>query len=49
VLIVVASYPTEPEARTRESAECHKHRASILNIHDPAKGAKDMHKQRPSA
>lgn len=45
VLVIVASYPTEPAARERESAECHQHRATILNIHDPAKGAKDLHKQ----
>lgn len=50
VLVIVAEYSTEPEARTRESAECHAHRATILNIHDPAKGAKDLNKQAlPSA
>ncbi len=45
VLVIVASFATEPEARVRESLECHTHRASILNIHDPAKGASDFHRQ----
>jgi hypothetical protein len=48
VLIIVASYPTEPQARTHESQDCHAHAATILNIHDPAKGAKDLKKTRPT-
>lgn len=45
ILVIVASYQTEAEARIRESQECHRHRATITNIHDPAKGAKDLHRQ----
>lgn len=46
ILIKIASYPTEPEARARESQECHQHKATILNIHDPAKGAGDFVKKK---
>lgn len=46
VLALVASYSAEPEARVRESQECHRHRATILNIHDPAKGAADLHSKK---
>lgn len=42
VMIVVESFPREHLARECESAECHTHRATILNIHDPAKGARDL-------
>lgn len=42
VLVIVASYTDEPSARRRESAEVHQHRATALNQHDPAKGAKDL-------
>lgn len=49
ILIKAASYATEPEARKRESADCHHHRATILNIHDPAKGAKDLHAKKAKA
>ena len=42
VLVIVATYQTEDQARQRESEECHRHRATITNIHDPAKGAKDL-------
>lgn len=45
VLVIVASFATEPDARARESTECHAFRASILNIHDPARGAADFHRQ----
>lgn len=48
VLVIVASYPTEAEARARESAECHAHRDSITNLHDPAKGAADFARQKPA-
>lgn len=41
-LVVVDTFPTEPLARERESAECHRHAATIHNIHDPAKGAADL-------
>lgn len=44
-MVIVASYPTEEAARQRESAECHTHKATIYNIHDPAKGAKDLHQK----
>ncbi len=36
-----------PSARQRESAEVHAHLATVLNQHDPAKGAKDL--KRPPA
>lgn len=49
VLVIVAQYETEPAARARESAECHIHRATILNIHDPAKGARDLRAARRQA
>lgn len=42
VLIIIATYPDEASARQRESQECHQHRSTILNIHDPAKGAADF-------
>lgn len=42
VMVVVATFPREHLARDCESAECHKHRATIYNIHDPAKGARDL-------
>lgn len=42
VMVVVASFPEEHLARLRESAECRAHLATIYNLHDPAKGAKDF-------
>ena len=42
VMVIVASFPTDHLARIRESAECKAHLATIYNIHDPAKGAKDF-------
>lgn len=45
VLVIVASYEAEPAARERESRECHAHRATALNIHDPAKGARDLRRE----
>lgn len=42
VMVIVGKYPTDQHARVRESAECHQHLATILNIHDPAKGASDL-------
>ena len=42
VLAVVQSVETEAEAREIESRECHKHLATIYNMHDPLKGAKDI-------
>ncbi len=47
VLVIVCSYPDEPSARQRESAEVHAHLDTVLNQHDPAKGAKDL--KRPPA
>lgn len=49
VLVIIATCETEPQARQIESASCHTHLATIYNIHDPAKGAKDLHRQRPHA
>jgi hypothetical protein len=49
VLVIVAAYPSEEQARQRESHECHLHKATITNIHDPAKGAKDLRKVKPKA
>jgi hypothetical protein len=41
-LLIVSSF-TDPEAARRlESQLCHEHIATIYNIHDPAKGAKDL-------
>jgi len=42
VLVIVATYNNEPAARRRESQEVHQHRATITNLHDPARGAKDI-------
>lgn len=42
VLKVVAEFATEESARTRESEECHRHHATIFNMHDPSKGAKAL-------
>ena len=42
VILVVSSHPTDDAARQAESAECHRHIATIYNIHDPAKGASDL-------
>lgn len=42
-LVIVATFDNEPDARTRESAEANKHKSTSTNIHDPAKGAKDLH------
>lgn len=45
VIVVVASFPADHLARIRESAECKENLATIYNIHDPAKGAKDFHRE----
>jgi hypothetical protein len=42
LLIIAASVPDEATARVIESAHCKQHISSITNIHDPAKGAKDL-------
>ena len=42
ILVIVAEYNNEPDARRRESREVHKHKATVTNLHDPAKGAKDI-------
>lgn len=42
VIVEVARFPREHLARGRESVECHAHAATIYNIHDPAKGARDL-------
>lgn len=42
VMIIAASAPDEPTARVIESQHCHRHAATIYNIHDPAKGARDL-------
>jgi hypothetical protein len=46
VLIIAGSFTTEPLAREAESAECHRHLATITNIHDPAKKASDLRKSK---
>lgn len=45
VMVSVATFLDEQNARQCESAECHKHKSTIFNIHDPAKGAKSLRKQ----
>jgi len=45
VLVIAASAPTEAAARVIESRHCHQHAATIYNIHDPAKGARDLKKR----
>lgn len=42
VLVIVSEHADEATARQAESAEVHRHLATIYNQHDPAKGAKDL-------
>lgn len=49
VMVIAATAPDEFTARVIESQHCRKHVATILNIHDPAKGAKDLRKARTAA
>lgn len=42
VLVIAATCANEQEARALESRHCHEHAATIYNIHDPAKGARDL-------
>lgn len=42
LLVIAASAPDDVQARVLESRHCHMHRDTIFNIHDPAKGAKDL-------
>lgn len=42
LLVIAASAPDDVQARALESRHCHLHKATIFNIHDPAKGAKDL-------
>ena len=46
VLAIVAEFREESAAREKESEECHKHKGTIYNLHDPKKGAKAI-RQRP--
>lgn len=45
-LVIVSTHRTEPEARDAEAAQCRTHMATILNLHDPTKGAGDFKHQR---
>lgn len=45
VMVIAATCPNEPQARIVESRHCHRHAATIYNIHDPAKGAGDLKRQ----
>ena len=42
IMVLAASVPEEATARSIESAHCHHYADTIYNIHDPAKGAKDL-------
>ena len=44
VMVIAATTADERTARIVESQHCRRHLATIYNIHDPAKGAKDLHK-----
>ena len=44
VMAVVGTADNEFHGRAIESAECHKHKGTIFNMHDPRKGAKDIRK-----
>ena len=44
-LVILATAPDEPAARELEAEFCHLHIATVLNIHDPRKGAKDLRKR----
>lgn len=46
VLIIAGSFSTDPLARAFESEECHRHLATVYNIHDPAKKAADLHRRK---
>jgi hypothetical protein len=49
VMAVVGMAPSEIEARAIESHECQRNLSTILNVHDPRKGAKDIRKDSPNA
>jgi hypothetical protein len=49
VLAIVGTAPTEIEARAIESHECKRNLATIFNVHDPRKGAKDIRKEKKHA
>jgi hypothetical protein len=46
LLIIAASVADEATARSIESAHCKQHLDTITNIHDPAKGAKDLKREK---
>jgi hypothetical protein len=45
-LVVISTHATEPAAREAEAAQCRAHLTTILNLHDPTKGAGDFKHQR---
>jgi peptide methionine sulfoxide reductase MsrA len=45
IIQVVAQIMDPAEARIKESEVCHQYRSTILNLHDPKKGARDFHIQ----
>lgn len=49
VMVIAATCASEPLARLMESRHCHQHAATIYNIHDPAKGARDLKSQKTAA
>jgi hypothetical protein len=44
VMVIAATVADDLTARVIESQHCRQHLATIYNIHDPAKGAKDLKK-----
>lgn len=49
VLVIAETHADEAAARQAESRHCHLHLATIHNIHDPAKGEKDLRRGQPHA
>ena len=44
VMAIVGTAENEIRGRMIESDECHRHKDTIFNMHDPRKGAKDIRK-----
>lgn len=42
VMVIVATHSDEATARIHESQQVKQHLATVYNLHDPAKGAKDL-------
>lgn len=45
LLYIASAHDNEESARIEESRQCHLHKQTIFNLHDPAKGAKAIRKK----